>query len=119
MFHQVINLIDYPYHWIKYFQFLHKLHRIPYYNLEDRKSNSAFVFKYNNCTISWNIAKQKIVSLSFTECSYIELIIILAILYSHYMEVVNSQYICKLNLIQKLENMYIIILRRKLNFLLN
>ena len=40
-------------------------------SLDDRKSNSAYVFKYNNCTISWNSAKQKTVSLSSTEAEYI------------------------------------------------
>jgi len=42
-------------------------------SLDDRKSNSAYVFKYNNFTISWNSAKQKTVSLSSTEAEYIAL----------------------------------------------
>jgi hypothetical protein len=36
-------------------------------NLEDRKSTSGYMFKYGNCLISWNSAKQKIISLSSTE----------------------------------------------------
>jgi hypothetical protein len=42
-------------------------------SLDDRKSNSAYVFKYNNFTISWNSAKQKTVSLSLTKAEYIAL----------------------------------------------
>ncbi len=42
-------------------------------SLDDRKSNSAYVFKYNNCTISLNSAKQKTVSLSSTEAEFIAL----------------------------------------------
>ena len=33
-------------------------------SIEDRKSTSGYVFKYGNCTISWNSSKQKTVSLS-------------------------------------------------------
>ncbi len=32
-----------------------------------------YLLKNNNCTISWNSAKQKTVSLSFTEAGYIAL----------------------------------------------
>jgi len=39
-------------------------------SLDVRKSNSAYVFKYINCTISWNSSKQKTVSLSSTEAEY-------------------------------------------------
>ncbi len=32
-------------------------------NVEDRKSTSDYVFKHNDCLISWNSNKQKTVSL--------------------------------------------------------
>ena len=36
-------------------------------SIDDRKSTSGYVFKLNNCIITWNSAKQKTVSLSTTE----------------------------------------------------
>jgi hypothetical protein len=41
--------------------------------MPDRKSTSGYVFKLNNCIITWNSAKQKTVSLSTTEAEYIAL----------------------------------------------
>ena len=42
-------------------------------NVEDRKSTAGYCFMYGNCLISWNSAKQKVVSLSSTEAEYIGL----------------------------------------------
>jgi hypothetical protein len=42
-------------------------------SIDDRKSTSGYVFKLNNCIITWNSAKQKTVSLSSTEAEYIAL----------------------------------------------
>ncbi len=42
-------------------------------DVTDRKSTSGYIFKYGDCTISWNSCKQKIVSLSSTEAEYIGL----------------------------------------------
>jgi hypothetical protein len=42
-------------------------------SIDDRKSTSGYVFKLNNCIITWNSAKQKTVSLSTTEAEYIAL----------------------------------------------
>ena len=39
-------------------------------DISDRKSTSGYIFKYGECTISWNSSKQKIVSLSSTEAEY-------------------------------------------------
>ena len=42
-------------------------------NVEDRKSTAGYCFMYGNCLISWNSAKQKVLSLSSTEAEYIGL----------------------------------------------
>ena len=42
-------------------------------SIDDRKSTSGYLFKYGDCLISWNSAKQKIASLSSTEAEYIAL----------------------------------------------
>jgi hypothetical protein len=42
-------------------------------SVDDRKSTSGYIFKYNNCVVTWNSAKQKTVSLSSTEAEYLAL----------------------------------------------
>ena len=42
-------------------------------SIEDRKSISGYVFKYGDCSISWNSSKQKTVALSSTEAEYVAL----------------------------------------------
>jgi hypothetical protein len=40
---------------------------------EDRKSISGYLFKYGDCSITWNSSKQKTVALSSTEAEYMAL----------------------------------------------
>ena len=42
-------------------------------NREDRRSNSGYVFRYLNATISWGCRKQTCVALSSTEAEYVAL----------------------------------------------
>jgi hypothetical protein len=42
-------------------------------SIEDRKSISGYVFKYGDCSISWNSSKQKTADLSSTEAEYVAL----------------------------------------------
>jgi len=42
-------------------------------DVEDRKSNSGYLFKFNGGTISWVCRKQSCVALSSTEAEYIAL----------------------------------------------
>jgi hypothetical protein len=42
-------------------------------SIDDRKSISGYLFKYGECSVSWNSSKQKTVALSSTEAEYVAL----------------------------------------------